>query len=54
MSKLIRILCTSDWLKAEEMNFYKETTDDDLELYKEIEEMEKGFEMNILNLKKSS
>ncbi|KAL8520310.1 hypothetical protein ACS0TY_011016 [Phlomoides rotata] len=32
------LVCTSDWLKTDEMNFYKDPTDDDLELYKEIED----------------
>ncbi|KAL8493872.1 hypothetical protein ACS0TY_024874 [Phlomoides rotata] len=36
------LVCTSDWLKVDEMNFYKDPTDDDLELYKEIEEIEKA------------
>lgn len=33
-------MCTSDWLRAQEFSFWKET-DDEIELYKEIEEIEK-------------
>ncbi|KAG6484252.1 hypothetical protein ZIOFF_061047 [Zingiber officinale] len=36
------LVCTSDWLRAEEFSFWKDPTDDDLELYKEIEEIEKS------------
>ncbi|KAG6481498.1 hypothetical protein ZIOFF_058102 [Zingiber officinale] len=36
------LVCTSDWLRAEEFSFWKDPTDDDLELYKEIEEIEKN------------
>ncbi|KAL3614231.1 hypothetical protein CASFOL_042305 [Castilleja foliolosa] len=35
------LVCTNDWLRADEFSFYKDPTDDDLELYKEIEEIEK-------------
>ncbi|KAG6521626.1 hypothetical protein ZIOFF_018751 [Zingiber officinale] len=35
------LVCTSDWLRAEEFSFWKDPTDDDLVLYKEIEEIEK-------------
>ena len=34
------LVCTSDWLRADEFNFYKEPTDDDLQFYKELEESE--------------
>lgn len=33
-------MCINDWLRAEEFKFYKEPTDDDLEFYKELEELE--------------
>ncbi|CAH9082826.1 unnamed protein product [Cuscuta europaea] len=35
------LICTNDWLRAEEFSFYKDPTDDELDLYKEIEEIEK-------------
>ncbi|KAL6543481.1 hypothetical protein OROHE_010103 [Orobanche hederae] len=34
------LVCTNDWLRAE-FNFRKDPTEDDLILYKEIEEIEK-------------
>ena len=34
------LVCTSDWLRAEEFNFYKEPTDEMLQFYKEMEEVE--------------
>ena len=34
------LVCTSDWLRAEEFNFYKEPTDDELQFYEELEELE--------------
>ncbi|CAH9103158.1 unnamed protein product [Cuscuta epithymum] len=36
------LVCTNDWLRAEDFSFYKDPTDDDLALYKEIEEIEKN------------
>ncbi|KAG6493103.1 hypothetical protein ZIOFF_048080 [Zingiber officinale] len=30
------LVCTSDWLRAEEFSFWKDPTDDNFELYKEI------------------
>lgn len=36
------LVCASDWLRAEEFSFWKDPTDDDLELYNEIEEIEKA------------
>ncbi|CAH9082244.1 unnamed protein product [Cuscuta europaea] len=36
------LICTNDWLRAEDFSFYKDPTDDDLDLYKEIEEIEKN------------
>ncbi|KAM2565275.1 hypothetical protein TB1_007925 [Malus domestica] len=35
------LVCTSDWLRGNEMSFYKEPTIDDLMFYKELEELEK-------------
>ncbi|TQD98860.1 hypothetical protein C1H46_015503 [Malus baccata] len=34
-------MCTSDWLRGNEMSFYKEPTIDDLMFYKELEDLEK-------------
>ena len=34
------LVCTSDWLRGEEFNFYMEPTDEHLEFYKELEEVE--------------
>ncbi|KAL9679363.1 hypothetical protein QQ045_017221 [Rhodiola kirilowii] len=34
------LVCTSDLLRAEEFDFYKEPTDEDFEMYKELEEIE--------------
>ena len=34
------LVCTSDWLRADEVNFYKEPTEDMLQFYKEMEEVE--------------
>ncbi|KAM7506694.1 hypothetical protein LguiA_017147 [Lonicera macranthoides] len=34
------LVCTSDWLRAEEFNFYKEPTDEMLQFYKEMEDVE--------------
>ncbi|KAK9910986.1 hypothetical protein M0R45_034916 [Rubus argutus] len=45
------LVCTSDWLRAEQPNFYKEPTVEELELYQEIEELEKETAgLNNLNL----
>ncbi|KZV23382.1 hypothetical protein F511_09127 [Dorcoceras hygrometricum] len=35
------LVCTRDWLRDEEFSFWKDPTDDDLELYDEIEEIKK-------------
>ncbi|KAM1883871.1 hypothetical protein ACFX13_005180 [Malus domestica] len=35
------LVCTSDWLRGNEMSFYKEPTIDDLMFYKELEDLEK-------------
>lgn len=34
------LVCSKDWLCAEEFSFYKEPTEDELELYKDLEELE--------------
>ena len=34
------LVCSSDWLRGEEFNYYKEPTDEHLEFYKELEEIE--------------
>jgi hypothetical protein len=39
------LVCTSDWLRAEQPYFYKEPTVEELELYQEIEELEKGTDL---------
>ncbi|CAA0826324.1 Unknown protein, partial [Striga hermonthica] len=39
------LVCTNDWLKGEEFQFHKEPTEEDLEFYMELEQMEQ----NILN-----
>ncbi|BBG93734.1 lectin protein kinase family protein, partial [Prunus dulcis] len=31
------LVCTCDWLRADEFSFYKEPMDDEIELYKEME-----------------
>jgi hypothetical protein len=36
------LVCTSDWLRAEQPNFYKEPTKEELELYQSCEELERG------------
>jgi hypothetical protein len=36
------LVCTSDWLRAEQPNFYREPTKEELELYQSCEELEKG------------
>jgi hypothetical protein len=36
------LVCTSDWLRAEQPNFYKEPTQDELEMYQALEEIERG------------
>lgn len=36
------LVYTNNWLKAEDFDLYKDPTDDDLDLYKEIEEIEKN------------
>ncbi|CAH9148421.1 unnamed protein product [Cuscuta epithymum] len=37
------LVCTNDWLRAEEFSFYKDPTNDELDLYKEIEEIEERY-----------
>ncbi|KAG6527184.1 hypothetical protein ZIOFF_009278 [Zingiber officinale] len=44
------LVCTSDWLSAEEFSFWINPTDDDLELYKEIEEIEKKHKYEIVKM----
>ncbi|KZV27152.1 hypothetical protein F511_21659 [Dorcoceras hygrometricum] len=44
------LVCTSDWLRAEEFSIWKDPTDDDLELYEEIEEIEKSKSIFYLSL----
>ncbi|KZV38725.1 hypothetical protein F511_19523 [Dorcoceras hygrometricum] len=44
------LVCTIDWLRAEEFSFWKDPTDDDLELYEEIEEIEKSKSFFYLSL----
>ncbi|GAB2289687.1 hypothetical protein Dimus_023995 [Dionaea muscipula] len=34
------LVCANDWLRAEELIMYKDPTDEELELYHEIEEIE--------------
>ena len=34
------LVCTSDWLRADEVNFYKKPMEDMLQFYKEMEEVE--------------
>ncbi|KAL3652170.1 hypothetical protein CASFOL_001851 [Castilleja foliolosa] len=36
------LVCASDWLRAEDINLYKEPTEDMIKFYKEMEEMEIG------------
>jgi hypothetical protein len=33
---------SSDWLRADPPNFYKDPTEDELEMYTTLEELEKG------------
>ncbi|PRQ44408.1 putative HAT dimerization domain, ribonuclease H-like domain-containing protein [Rosa chinensis] len=35
------LVCTSDWLRAEQPNFYSEPTKDELTLYSDLEELQK-------------
>ncbi|KAG6390695.1 hypothetical protein SASPL_148434 [Salvia splendens] len=37
------LVCTNDWLRVENFSLYKDPTDDDLEFYREIEEIEKSM-----------
>ena len=37
------LVCCSDWLKGEEVNFYKESTIDELDLYSTCEQLEAGM-----------
>ncbi|KZV20002.1 hypothetical protein F511_26760, partial [Dorcoceras hygrometricum] len=41
------LVCTSDWLRAEEFSFWKDPTDDDLELYEEIEKSKSIFYLSL-------
>ncbi|KAM7500827.1 hypothetical protein LguiA_025241 [Lonicera macranthoides] len=36
------LVCSSDWLRGEDFKFYKEPTEEELEFYKELEEVEMG------------
>ncbi|KAG6419361.1 hypothetical protein SASPL_121581 [Salvia splendens] len=36
------LVCTNDWLKADDFSLYKDPTDDDHAFYQEIEEIEKS------------
>ena len=36
------LVCTSDWLRGEEFQFYKEPTEEEIEFYKELEELEQS------------
>jgi len=36
------LICTNDWLRGEGFDFNKEPTEDDLELYLTLENLEKG------------
>jgi hypothetical protein len=36
------LVCSSDWLRADPPNFYKDPTEDELEMYTTLEELEKG------------
>lgn len=36
------LVCTSDWIRGEEVELYKEPTDDQLEFCKELENLELG------------
>ncbi|CAA0823702.1 Zinc finger BED domain-containing protein DAYSLEEPER [Striga hermonthica] len=37
------LVCTNDWLRGEEFQFYKETTEEDLEFYMELEQLEQSI-----------
>ncbi|CAH9070101.1 unnamed protein product [Cuscuta europaea] len=43
------LVCTSDWLRGEEFQFYKEPTDEELEFYKELEELEQSKWLTFLS-----
>lgn len=43
------LVCSSDWLKATQVNFYKEPTTEEMELYQELEELEKETDGVSLN-----
>ncbi|KAL3643674.1 hypothetical protein CASFOL_014489 [Castilleja foliolosa] len=34
------LVCRSDWLRGDEFKFYKEPTDEEIEFYKELENIE--------------
>ncbi|XP_024190643.2 zinc finger BED domain-containing protein RICESLEEPER 3-like [Rosa chinensis] len=40
------LVCTSDWLKSYPPNFYKDPTEDDLEMYHTLEELERDNAFN--------
>ncbi|KAL9689123.1 hypothetical protein QQ045_033555 [Rhodiola kirilowii] len=42
------LVCTSDWLRAEEFDFFKEPTDEEFEMYKELEEIETNVQLSQL------
>lgn len=42
------LVCSSDWLRATQVNFYKEPTTEEMELYQELEELEKGISLYFL------
>ncbi|KZV25329.1 hypothetical protein F511_34118 [Dorcoceras hygrometricum] len=44
------LVCTSDSLRAEDFSFWKDPTDDDIKLYKEIEEIKKSKSFFYLSL----
>lgn len=36
------LVCTNDWLKGEVLDYYKEPTEEDVELFEELEAIEQG------------
>ena len=42
------LVCSSDWLNATQPNFYREPTKVELELYQELEELERGSNTNFV------
>lgn len=43
------LVCTNDWLKTDDLNLYKDPTDDDLDLYEEIEKSKSFYYYLSLN-----